>query len=131
MKTLKGQDFTYIEIEDSNVLAYCHTTNCEDTDGNDMKVIYLSYYLQGTLNTLIKECEEEISSSQSRINSSAEEFDMDDELYKTSPISGYSSYVGDNLLEIDDYNDIGNNEAIMLNLFRRDILYYLIEGESI
>ncbi len=129
LQILNGYDFSSLEVDDSNVELYCHTATSYSDEG-EKAVIWTSSFLSETINSLISECEYEIESSQESIDESSEEFEMDDDLYKTHPIDDYSSYVGANLESIKDYGNISRNRETILKTLRKDMLYFLIVGSS-
>ncbi len=122
-------DFSIVKINDSKVELYCHTDDsCSNEEGNS--VIWTSSFFYDTINTMISECEYEVTSNLIYINRLSKKFKSDADLYKNQPTDDYSSYVGENLENIRDYGSISNNRETILKILRKDMLYYLIVGTS-
>lgn len=128
LQALREYDFSCIEVTDFNAKLYCITDKAEE-DGKSF--IHTSTYLSEMIETLESECESEIESSQSHIDYSSEKFKMDDDLYRTNPEKDYESFVGANLKNISCFSDIDDNCVTILELLRRDMLYYLISGLAV
>ncbi len=111
LSELNDYDFSYIVVNDNNV-------------------VYLRDSLIETITSMISLCEYEIKSSQEHINDSLEKFDPDDKLYMTYPNPNYTSYVGEELQQIDSEDDMYTNANIIAHMIKMDITYYLLVGST-
>lgn len=127
LQILNDYDFSDIEVDHPNAKRYCNTSTFYSSKG-EKTIIHTSNSLSEMIDSLIYACEFQIDSSQEFIDETSQEFEMDADLYKNHPIEDYSSYIGANLENVRDYENINNNVNIILKTLRKDMLYFLIVG---
>lgn len=79
---------------------------------------------------IMKGSEYEIENCNSEIDEWLEKFEIDDELYSTTPDYDYAADMGDFLMDITSYSDMEYNAQEMVECLKMDVLFYLISGET-
>ena len=125
---LKQIDFKFVDVSSRSVKENCFLV--KNSEGKVQNKVQIGSKTLSTINTMLSCCRQTLAAYEKYMKESAEKYEMDDELYLSSPEQNYSSYVGEKLERIYSEEDISENAEIIQQMIKKDVLYYLVTGKT-